>query len=713
MKRRIMKIINTKGLFALKLILLSALYLSIFSSCQGNQGGSRQEDKHINHFKSGASYTGRAVDLGLAEDEIPLDILEEEDGYRLLVGKSISPDTPFPQEDGTTLYYLSGVIRQTEYRFLKEDFTPSGKKAVPTEGHMISAERIDGVLYEFRGTPHIEIPDGDDDGTRYAEFLDAALYADGKELWSIATDRNEGFFLAQGPAAAANDGRTVYQHLTGRQWIYAGGKKLSPAGNASAGVCGILRLGDTVYCLLHDTDERALLVPLSPDMKEIEKKGTGLKANATGACASDGETGFFFSGTALYATDGKDCRELTDLARYGFSSATVIRRILPLSDGRILVLGDESLVELSPKAEAEEKPVITLGTIREYGNDDLPKRVLRYNLQSDKYAIKIRNFDTPEDLNKALLSGEIGLLASSDRILLRNYAEKGLLLDLEEGMPALFEDGVLYENLVDAVRVKEKAYYLPRTFQLYGYRIKESAYPEDGFRTMDDFFRFLDGKGTAFKKSCYRELAFQFYGLRLDEWIDWEAGTCRFNDGDFERVLTFCASCPDRDTTEAYRETHGGDPSGLAALQVIRPSAFFDIEPYVAFWLPSRVHTGPEISAPYFMGIVKNGEYEEASKDFMDFTFLKDLAQEGETELDISINREENRRVNYHGDEDQAEEKKLEEWIRKADEYSYWDNELLDVLTEEANRYFAGEITAEKAAEYIQNRVSIYLAEQG
>ena len=38
---------------------------------------------------------------------------------------------------------------------------------------------------------------------------------------------------------------------------------------------------------------------------------------------------------------------------------------------------------------------------------------------------------------------------------------------------------------------------------------------------------------------------------------------------------------------------------------------------------------------------------------------------------------------------------------------------VADIIREEANRYFVGEVSDEKAAEYIQNRVSLYLAEQG
>lgn len=50
---------------------------------------------------------------------------------------------------------------------------------------------------------------------------------------------------------------------------------------------------------------------------------------------------------------------------------------------------------------------------------------------------------------------------------------------------------------------------------------------------------------------------------------------------------------------------------------------------------------------------------------------------------------------------------------RNTDHYAYWRNAVYDVMTEEAYRYFAGDITAKQAAEYVQNRISIYLAEQG
>ena len=65
-------------------------------------------------------------------------------------------------------------------------------------------------------------------------------------------------------------------------------------------------------------------------------------------------------------------------------------------------------------------------------------------------------------------------------------------------------------------------------------------------------------------------------------------------------------------------------------------------------------------------------------------------------------------------EEKETEEQGYEVFLN-ADHFTFGDgySEIGKVVKEEAARFFAGEITAEKAAEYIQNRVSIYLAEQG
>ena len=61
----------------------------------------------------------------------------------------------------------------------------------------------------------------------------------------------------------------------------------------------------------------------------------------------------------------------------------------------------------------------------------------------------------------------------------------------------------------------------------------------------------------------------------------------------------------------------------------------------------------------------------------------------------------------------QEQYEKTWEAISEGDHFQYFRNEVFDVMYEEAGRFFSGSSTAKQAAEYVQNRISLYLAEQG
>ncbi|MBR4866648.1 MAG: hypothetical protein IKU11_08160, partial [Clostridia bacterium] len=60
----------------------------------------------------------------------------------------------------------------------------------------------------------------------------------------------------------------------------------------------------------------------------------------------------------------------------------------------------------------------------------------------------------------------------------------------------------------------------------------------------------------------------------------------------------------------------------------------------------------------------------------------------------------------------QAQYEATWDYIEKADHLRYYDSELHRVIRNEAQSFFSGSITAEQAADYVQNRISLYLAEQ-
>ena len=132
------------------------------------------------------------------------------------------------------------------------------------------------------------------------------------------------------------------------------------------------------------------------------------------------------------------------------------------------------------------------------------------------------------------------------------------------------------------------------------------------------------------------------------------------------------------------------------------------------------------INCPFLIGIVDNAKTQAETREFFRWLFTEadwkaDLANE-ESPLFPTVTEECRGYLNTQREwiRDPADlklrmsaETVLWNALSSADHYIYCDEDILAVIEEEAFRYFSGAITAEKAAEYIQNRVSIYLAEQG
>ena len=72
-------------------------------------------------------------------------------------------------------------------------------------------------------------------------------------------------------------------------------------------------------------------------------------------------------------------------------------------------------------------------------------------------------------------------------------------------------------------------------------------------------------------------------------------------------------------------------------------------------------------------------------------------------------------RTDWHGNPEtisDADEAKFLELLHSVTVLEGMDKSLEDILCEEANAYFAGNVTAVQAAKTIQSRASVYLLEQ-
>ena len=154
-----------------------------------------------------------------------------------------------------------------------------------------------------------------------------------------------------------------------------------------------------------------------------------------------------------------------------------------------------------------------------------------------------------------------------------------------------------------------------------------------------------------------------------------------------------------------------------------------DYEQYELYPYPSANnahHGGRALEAMLFYGVVTGSERREEALGFMEYMILEaaephwqfgPVTQKGvekkiEEYLEEYRRREKDENLDFSPITDQTVPM-FRSRVENSYGYLYTDNEIMKVMREEALRFFAGELTAEKAAEYVQNRVSIYLAEQG
>lgn len=507
---------------------------------------------------------------------------------------------------------------------------------------------------------------------------------------------------------------------------------------------------DKTQSLTTVESEFSRLFPVNANTQSLLIDSKKLDAPAS-LCASNSSYGYFLSATTLYRTNGKKIVPLCDLATDGFTSQTDFRRMLVTEDNRILLLTATGILEYAPfekeEGKSTEQNTILIASCNVAMPELTEKAISRFNQTHPEYTATLKIYEDAVSLNKDILLGEVDLILSNDRILFQNYIHQDLLWDLEELCPTLFQDGVLLKNIVDAARVDGVSYYLPRGFIVeYLNMDKDLLDGTPAFESYADFVAFATEKDPAFFRTQLQSIWFQRAMSNASEWIDARSNTARFTDESFLAFLESCDLCSkDEDELEAnqtlehkinYNRASGGLSSTFYSDDPTSINPNDSNEPYhvqVVFPLPSASHGGFGASTPFFLGAVEKRGNQKADKAFMEFFFTETLvADDFADSYFITIRQDEYdamRKGTYI-------ETFLPDFVPEEPSYviPVWDpitdekshamitgvdhfadglfGEVQNIMLEEAGRYFVGEISAEQAAEYIQNRVSLYLEER-
>lgn len=465
----------------------------------------------------------------------------------------------------------------------------------------------------------------------------------------------------------------------------------------------------------------------------------------------------FFGGGAngLYGSDGQRliginletgaCTVILNWLDTGINQN--IFAVYDLGDDTLLVSADNGVFLVTPVEGADSGIVLTLAT---FNYEDASAAALEFNSSQSEYRVVVKDyseFNTKrnstgglEQLGLDIASGDVPDLYDLRGLPISQYIQKGLLEDMypyidadpsmsrEDFFPSLLKameaDGGLYciipHSAIITMAAAPETVETPEAWSMQA--MAELAAGEDPFAGSVTRYDFLQCMLSGYDSS----------------FVDWRNESCSFDDPEFAALLEFAKLLPE----ESPKKWDDYDPllllSSVSSGYDVLINRFLldcaDDDAYVqSLGLPGeespRFLIAPAI---YSWGMSASGEHKDGAWAFIS-TFLSEEYQEDRITIPLRITAwdalremEETNVANGFssfamtpkGDlnltiTDTRHMDALEELIPLATGFYEENTALMEIVWSETQAYFAGDKTVEEAANLIQSRVSIYLAEQG
>ncbi len=452
-----------------------------------------------------------------------------------------------------------------------------------------------------------------------------------------------------------------------------------------------------------------------------------------------------------------------------------VNYISGLSDGRIACVTNNFMKNISELAvltkvapkDVVDKTILTMATVYDM---ELSPVIIEYNKKSEKYRITLKDYsiyNTEDDyqagskkLNADIISGNIpDIVCVSNSDSLENLASKGLFVDFNELIKKdqNFNREDYLQNIFDAFERNGKLYTLVPSFYPFTVMGKTTDVGSEMGWTMDDLESLVASKPKETKifsdvvKSTI--LAYGSY-MCMDEYVDWDKGTCNFENEEFIRLLEFANQFPESyDQSESNYEERSSEEelayrNGKTLLQVnnltdfsdfhrIQKVAFGEDVTFIGF--PNASKNGSAISANFELSISAKSGNQDAAWDFVKIFFDDDYQDLVSYVWPVKLSsiekkKEEAQKVDTYTDENGKEvpyeetymvngkeEKlgtvtdeecqKVMKFLKSLNQVMRYDMKVYEIMDEETGAYFAGQKSATETAKLIQNRVQTYLNE--
>lgn len=597
----------------------------------------------------------------------------------------------------------------------------------------------------------------------------------GKEIWSSDIKGDDGLFAAgmvsAGDATVLLTGSDVriFQNKDGKV------KKVSlPVDDFSGNLC----IGKDGSVLLVGGMDDAMMV-----WKLDTKNGTYKKQNIT-------VRDFYSNMSAVSGAGDFDFFCTKDNGIYGISLGSsepvlfldfVASNLLIGSTGGFAVMSDKSVLMTSydeddgtalrllkkvDPSSVTEKKVLTLGCI--YPDIELRKAVVNFNKTSEKYRISILEYPVTEEedgtlttqLNTEIAAGNIpDLICISQELPAQSYASKGLFEDIGDrfAKDSELKKNEYLMNVLDAFKIDGKMYFTVPSFTVSGLMGKKSDFKDTKGVTIAQLDKLISDKGIGYDTAMgitTREDILSSMFSSMNQYVDWNAGTCSFDSDSFVKLLEFAARFPKNSGDDNLWEK--ADSWIREGKQIVKDTSLYDFNSYMSerygyfgeeivfMGYPGSGETSPAIQAGNPLVAMSSATSEkDACWEFMRGFYLDDYqmsidyqfpvskkaltamskkALEPKTYTYIDENGKEVSEVShesiYLGGKEivipnttQADIDRVLKILESVDTKAGVDQNIVKIITEETGAFFEGQKSAQETAQIIQNRVKVYIAE--
>lgn len=417
--------------------------------------------------------------------------------------------------------------------------------------------------------------------------------------------------------------------------------------------------------------------------------------------------------------------------------------------------------------EVVEKQVVTLGTANL--SMELRQSVIEFNKKNDKYRVEVMNYGTDaeagsseegEDAGMSRLKNEIVAGNIPDLINIKDgsegfFAAKGILEDLKPYVDG--ENGLnreeYFENILTAMEDDGKLYVLAPEFTIDTIIGKTGDVGEGHNWTMDDMIKLAEGReeGVAvFDHETKQKALENCLYYNMEQFFNLSEGRCDFNNEEFKKVLEFANMFPesneyaDTDPSEALSISEGRILLCAANLYSARSYQMYHNmygEDISMIGYPTNYECGSVASCGEIgLAMSAKSENKEGAWEFIRFlmgeeyqnnytiwfpmmksAFDKHMEKEMEKQYATDENGEKTEVSNYMvGWQDyqmelyaatEEEVAAIRGLIESIDHMVQNDEQICNIVTEEAAAYFGGQKSVEEVVEIIQNRANIYMNE--